>query len=200
MTDLRSHVRRLDVCDETLTLIAADVVELTAQLGQLQAHAGGLEQILSDQDAWLAAKERELARLADAVAVARRDADRSSKALEDVTAMASERDAHTATLEREVDALQNELITRDRQLAKAQEELELARRMVATSPTPRHSEAPGHVRFVGLPEGYRLAVSDEPCARIGELLEIDGRTFRVDRIGRSPLPSDARPCAFLTLH
>jgi chromosome segregation ATPase len=200
VTDLRSHVRRLDVCDQTLTVIAADVVELTTQLGRLQAHAGGLEQLLSDQDALLAAKERELARLADAVATARRETDRSSKALEDATAMAGDRDAHIATLERAVDVLQNEIIVRDSRLAEVQAELELVRRTVATSQTPRHSETQGHVRFVGLPEGYRLAVSDEPCARIDELVEFDGRSFRVDRIGRSPLPADDRPCVFLTLH
>ena len=68
---------RLDACDDTLTVIAAEVVDLATQLRGLQEHAGGLERLLPDQDTVLAAKERELTRLADAVATARRDADQS---------------------------------------------------------------------------------------------------------------------------
>jgi predicted RNase H-like nuclease (RuvC/YqgF family) len=197
VTDLRSQVRRLDACDDTLTVIAADVVDLATQLRRLQEHAGELERLLSNQDTVLAAKERELTRLADAVATARRDADRSSRALEDMTAKTGERDAQTETLERELDALRAEVITRDGQLAEVRAELELFRR---TSATKRgRSETQGHVRFVGFPEGYRLAVSDEPCARAGDVVQIDGCAFRVERIGPSPLPADDRPCAFLTL-
>ena len=50
------------------------------------------------------------------------------------------------------------------------------------------SETQGHVRFVAFPEGYRLAVSGEPCARAGDVVQIDGRAFRVDRIGRARCP------------
>ena len=55
----------------------------------------------------------------------------------------------------------------------------------------------GHVRFAAFPEGYRLEISDAPCAHPGELVELDGRRFLVTRVGRSPLPGDKRPCAFL---
>jgi hypothetical protein len=56
----------------------------------------------------------------------------------------------------------------------------------------------GHVRFVAYPDGYRLLSSDERCARSGDVVEVEGRSFLVSRIGRSPLPGDRRPCAFLT--
>jgi chromosome segregation ATPase len=199
VTDLRSHVRRLDACDDTLTVIAADVEDLATQLRRLQEHAGGLERLLSDRDSVLAAKERDLTRLADAVATARRDADRSSRALEDLTARTDTRDAKTETLESELDALRVELITRDGRLADLQAELELFRRASATPTIRRRSEAHGHVRLVAFPEGYRLAVSAEPCARTGDVVQMDGRAFRVERIGPSPLPADDRPCAFLAL-
>ena len=116
-----------------------------------------------------------------------------------MTARTGERDAQTETLERELEALRAEIITRDGQLSEVQAELELFRRTSATPAMRRRSETQGHVRFVGFPEGYRLAVSDEPCARAGDVVQIDGRTFRVERIGTSPLPADDRPCAFLTL-
>lgn len=199
MTDVRSQIMRLDACDDTLTVIAADVVDLATQLRGLQEHAGGLERLLSDQDTVLAAKERELTRLADAVETARGDADVSSRALEDMTARTDERDARTATLERELDALRVEITTRDGQLAEARAELEVVRGTSASTERLR-SNTRGHVRFVALPEGYRLAVSGEPCASAGDVLQVDGRAFRVDRIGSSPLPADDRPCAFLTLN
>jgi predicted RNase H-like nuclease (RuvC/YqgF family) len=199
VTDLRSQVRRLDACDDTLTAIAADVVDLATELRRLQEHAGGLERLLSDQDTLLAAKERELTRLADAAATARRDADRRTRALEDMTARTGERDAQTETLERELDALRAEITTRDGQLAEVRAELELFRRTSPTSAKRRRSETQGHVRFVASPEGYRLAVSGEPCARAGDMVQIDGRAFLVERVGPSPLPADDRPCAFLTL-
>ena len=104
---------------------------------------------------------------------------------------------HKQTLEREVDALRAE-ITRDGQLAEVQVSRTLSAH-VGDFGERRRSETQGHVRFVAFPEGYRLAVSGEPCARAGDVVQIDGRAFRVDRIGSSPLPADDRPCAFLTL-
>jgi hypothetical protein len=55
----------------------------------------------------------------------------------------------------------------------------------------------GHLRFGAFPDGYRLTASDERCSRPGDLIEIEGRRFLVTRVGRSPLPDDERPCAFL---
>lgn len=51
--------------------------------------------------------------------------------------------------------------------------------------------------FVPGAEGYRLVqrAGREPGPH--ELLELDGRTYAVGRIGPSPLPGDRRRCAFL---
>lgn len=55
----------------------------------------------------------------------------------------------------------------------------------------------GWVAFAGLPGGYRLVDRDgQPPAR-GDVLELDGASFRVLRLGPSPLPGDERRCAFL---
>ena len=195
---LNTQIGRLDAFDDALADIAADVVDVTEQLGRLREDAGRLERLLSERDAALAAKERELSRLADAVATARGEADRSSGALREVTARADQREAHVVILERELDAVRADVVARDERLAEALAELELSRRASPVQIRERDATN-GHVRFLGLPSGYRLAVSDEPCATLGELVEIDGIAFRVSGIGPSPLPADDRPCAFLTL-
>jgi hypothetical protein len=196
-TTLGAQIGRLDACNEALTAIASDVVDLTAHLGRLQEDADRLERLLAERDAALVATEFELSRLTDMHSVARRDANRCSDAFHEVAAKAGEHAARAAVLERELDVLRTDIADRDRQLARA--ELELSRRVSTIRPPPDPEDASGHVRFLGLPEGYRLAVSDEPCARPGEPVEIDGMVFRVTRIGPSPLPGDDRPCAFLSL-
>jgi chromosome segregation ATPase len=197
VTDLRSQLGRLDACDEGLAEIATEVADLTTQLQRLQDHAGRLDCLLCDHETVIAAKDRELSRLAAMATSARIDADRSSRALEDVTTWTGTRDAEVAALQRELTAMQREVMAREAQLADARAELERLARASEASQTGECTEARGHVRFLGLPEGYRLEISDEPCAGIGELMQIDGRSFRVERIGRSPLPADDRPCAFL---
>jgi len=59
--------------------------------------------------------------------------------------------------------------------------------------------AHGHVLFAPFPEGYRLVGSDRPCPHPGEVVDAEGRSFVVARVGRSPLPTDDRSCAFLQL-
>jgi hypothetical protein len=196
-TSLRSQIGRLDACDETLTVIADDVVELTGQLQRFRDEAERLERLLAERDAALAEKDRELSRLADAGATARRDADRSSGALREVTALVAAHEAHIAALERELDASTADIAAQEARLADLQAELERSRSMSAAE---QERERPhGHVRFLGLPDRYRLLMSDEPCARVGDVVEIEGMSFRVDRISTSPLPADDRPCAHLTL-
>jgi hypothetical protein len=43
---------------------------------------------------------------------------------------------------------------------------------------------------------YRL-VEHESLVRVGDLLELEGVEYVAVRVGRSPLPGDARPCAYL---
>jgi hypothetical protein len=55
----------------------------------------------------------------------------------------------------------------------------------------------GYVLFVWKPSGYELREREgEPPQAGAEIEEEDGR-FTVTKIGTSPLPGDARPCAYL---
>ena len=61
------------------------------------------------------------------------------------------------------------------------------------------SEEEGCVAFAPTPEGYRLIEIPGPPPEIGSSVELDGCDGRlvVTRYGRSPLPLDGRPCAYL---
>jgi hypothetical protein len=56
----------------------------------------------------------------------------------------------------------------------------------------------GHLLFVSKPSGYELLerVGDPPAQ--GAEVEIEeGARYTVAKLGPSPLPDDARPCAYL---
>jgi hypothetical protein len=56
----------------------------------------------------------------------------------------------------------------------------------------------GHLLLVWSPTGYRLEEREGDPPRPGELYDLGDRgIFSVQKVGASPLPSDARPCAFL---
>jgi hypothetical protein len=54
----------------------------------------------------------------------------------------------------------------------------------------------GHVLFLWSPTGYTLRDADGPPPLVGHELEHGGRRLVVIKIGASPLPGDARPCAY----
>ena len=55
-----------------------------------------------------------------------------------------------------------------------------------------------HLLFVSKPSGYELLERDgEPPAAGAEVELEEGARFTVARLGPSPLPDDARPCAYL---
>ena len=55
----------------------------------------------------------------------------------------------------------------------------------------------GYLLFVPSPQGYRLEQREGLAPERDERVEVDGSAFVVSRIGASPLPLDARPCAYL---
>jgi hypothetical protein len=59
--------------------------------------------------------------------------------------------------------------------------------------------ATGHLLFIWTPAGYRLQEREGPPPAVGETIDLGelGRQ-EVQKVGASPLPGDARPCAFLT--
>ena len=54
-----------------------------------------------------------------------------------------------------------------------------------------------HLLFVWTPTGYQLREREGEPPAVGEEVEDDGTRLRVMKVGVSPLPGDARPCAFL---
>jgi hypothetical protein len=57
--------------------------------------------------------------------------------------------------------------------------------------------ATGYVSFFPGEDGYRLRDAAGPCPAVGEELDQDGRSYLVLKVGSSPFPNDARPCAYL---
>jgi hypothetical protein len=61
------------------------------------------------------------------------------------------------------------------------------------------TDVEGYVAFVPTADGYRLVAIPDSPPELGEKVEVpdSGGGFVVTRYGRSPLPFDARPCAYL---
>jgi hypothetical protein len=59
-----------------------------------------------------------------------------------------------------------------------------------------NGNAPGYVLFVWSPAGYTLAERQGEPPRVGDELEADGQTLVITKVGASPLPGDARACAY----
>jgi hypothetical protein len=75
----------------------------------------------------------------------------------------------------------------------------LGSRVDALLESPPVAEAPaeGHVLMLSTGEGYRLADGDGPPPSPGELLELEGVSYRVLNRRVSPYPGDRRACALL---
>jgi hypothetical protein len=54
-----------------------------------------------------------------------------------------------------------------------------------------------HLRFIWSPAGYELREREGEPPAVGAQVEEDGRPMYVTKIAPSPLPGDARPCAYL---
>jgi hypothetical protein len=54
-----------------------------------------------------------------------------------------------------------------------------------------------YLAFVSTPAGYELREEQGAPPGIGEAVERDGKTWRVVKVGPSPLPHDSRMCAYL---
>jgi hypothetical protein len=60
------------------------------------------------------------------------------------------------------------------------------------------AHAAKHLLFVSKPSGYELVERDGEAPAPGAEIELEeGVRFTVSKIGPSPLPDDARPCAYL---
>jgi hypothetical protein len=142
-----------------------------------------------------------------------------SAELEGRTGELDERERRLAAGEGEARRRGEEIEARERSLREREDELharearlladelgvrrrseEVAAREAALAGQPVRPAAPQPERcllFVPGADGYRLVSLDVTPPAAGESLEIDGERFSVLRLGRSPLPGDARPCVYL---
>ena len=126
VADLRSRGDKLTECDESLSLIAADVEQLTEELGRVRAGASPLVQWLADRDALLAEKERGAhPSLENEQLLAQRRGEAATAALRDARDLLEEHDARITNAIRELDDLRSTLAERDALLT--EKELELTR-------------------------------------------------------------------------
>jgi hypothetical protein len=57
--------------------------------------------------------------------------------------------------------------------------------------------ADGHLLFVWTTSGYELREQEGEVPAVGSEIDTDGRTLVVTKVGPSPLPRDARLCAYV---
>jgi hypothetical protein len=55
----------------------------------------------------------------------------------------------------------------------------------------------GHLLFVWKTSGYELVEEAGDVPPLGSVVERDGQSLRVTKVGPSPLPGDRRMCAYL---
>ena len=213
------HVERLLDYDETLAVIASDVEGVLDELAQMRGRAGALEDRCAEQDGLLRERDADIERLEGECARAMRRVEELGAALAESTRSIADLVTHTASLDGERDRLRDALDERTHRLAAVERELAAARDAMHGRPRPTDDASrsmPGdsgeatansgppdpetvtpHLRFVALPDGYRLTTSDERCAAPGDRIVVDDQSFLVTKVGRSPLPDDPRQCAFL---
>lgn len=156
----------------------AALAEAARQLEDMRTQVATLAHTLSQREAELAESELGRARLAD-------DRAETQAALAEAEKELDAREARVAALDSELRSLRIRLPTPQSDAATLRE---------ASAPEPAF-----HLRLVPQSAGYALSESAGPPPRAGERVDVDDKRFRVARVGRSPLPSDERPCAFLLL-
>lgn len=63
-------------------------------------------------------------------------------------------------------------------------------------PEQNGSARRGYVLFVWSPTGYTLREIDGEPPHVGDEIADGDRTLVIHKVGLSPLPGDARPCAY----
>ena len=98
-------------------------------------------------------------------------------------------------------ALRRELLERDARIAFLEVEVERLRtRAVAAANEEREDAtdaAAAHLLFLAAGGGYVVEERSGPPPRQGTTVEVNGARYTVTRHGTSPLPHDARRCAYL---
>jgi chromosome segregation ATPase len=183
IAQLEVELARLRECvgeaSEALRVARARIVELDRQADALSLESDGLRADLAEREALLGQVREAWGTARDLLVEQGRRLARESTARHHAVHEAKRLQSRVEALERQLGAKPG------------------ADRSAAGAETVAETVG-GHVRLVALPNGYRIVVSSDGCPTVGDSVDIDGVSLVVVRTGRSPLPGDRRPCAFLS--
>jgi hypothetical protein len=167
--------------EEMLRHGSAELDERHAKLNELAAELTRREQALSTAEQGITERRGELG----AVELHRAALERREEAIVEREAAVEQ----AASLLRE----------RDRELTERAQELERRDRHAAEAPAPAAAEEPVETAHLVFASGdrYRLHELAGPSPAAGTVVELEGRQYAVRRVGPSPLPGDARRCAYV---
>jgi chromosome segregation ATPase len=157
--------------------------ELARREERLSDERASVERLIRRSTTELEAREKELVEFEREL---ERRAERVAAAEEDVARRRGDLGA--------VELMRAALESRERALEA--KEAVLADREAAAGALPAEHAGVAELLFVPGPE-YRLVDAESRATAPGATLELDGGEYVVVRIGRSPLPRDARRCAYL---
>ena len=159
---------------------------------ELREERDAVRHVLATRDRALAAASAQIEEAAERFAAserARTDAEEIAAELGEVRDLLDAERAQREQIEEEAAALRTDLVASEVELRVAREELEEAR---APEPVP----VTEHVVFVRSGARYALVAAEGPPPEPGTRLDVEDRAYLVLKVGRSPFPGDARPCAY----
>jgi DNA repair exonuclease SbcCD ATPase subunit len=176
--------------------------ELRAAVESREAELAAAEQARSREADARVAAEAELAQLqSDALVLSQslEEARNAQIAARREVGVLESRCAELEPLEALLAQANADAAARTQSLAELTVELEAIQAELAERPEapPVEEPAAAYVVFLPCAEGYSLTERQGPAPEVGSDEEVDGVRLRVARIGRSPLPADARRCAYL---
>ena len=215
--EARTHELRTAV-EQMLRRGSAELDDRHAELSELAARLADRETVVADAEEALAERRRELGAVELRRAAVEHREEAFSAREEELARHETEievRESAVASLEEQA----RELESREQELTRRTSELELLHARVAETLAEVEREqqvlaqreasvlgmqgiavpvdtSPAYVALV--PGGrYRLVERDDGPPSAGAEIRIEEDTFRIVRLGASPLPNDSRRCAFL---
>lgn len=177
--------------EEMLRHGSAELDERHADLTALARDLAVRDEKVRADERYIAVRKQELG----AVELRRAAVERREQAI-------SERETALEQLAAELAERERQLAARERsghgaalvELARA--DLDVARHLRPSEHDDDATDVDGHILYLS-DGGYRIVARPGRADPVGALVELDGSQYVVTRIGRSPLPGDRRPWAYL---
>jgi chaperonin cofactor prefoldin len=186
----------LEPDEEREALLLAQLEEQWAKLAAAEARLADRERELSDVGRADGRRRAQVARFVGRIRVRDERLRQSVAELDELTEVAEKLLARVEELSSQVRSRDERIERLTHDVRGCDEEIERLRAQVAPAPEP----SVGHLVLVQLGDRYELverAGSPPGCGATLELPELCEGILVVAGSGRSPLPGDARPCAFV---